>query len=48
MDFRLGPSLAGFARSPKRFLESAMGEVRLIVSGIGIGEEGQANRAEDP
>jgi len=39
MDFRFGPSLAGFARDPKRLLERAMGEVRLVVSGIGIGEE---------
>src|SRR5262245_38402581 len=48
MDFRFNPSLAGFARNPKRFLERAMGEVRLVVRGIGIGEERQANRAKYP
>src|SRR5262249_14826634 len=48
MDFRFSPSLAGFARNPKRFLERAMGEVRLVVSGIGIGEKRQANRAKYP
>src|SRR5262249_23827486 len=48
MDFRFSPSLAGFARNPKRFLKGARGEVRLVVSGIGIGEERQANRAKYP
>jgi hypothetical protein len=48
MDFRLSPSLATFARNPKRFLERAMGEVRLVVSGVGIGEERQANRTKYP
>ena len=48
MDFRFSPSLAAFAHGPKRFLERAMSEIRLIVSGIGVGEECQANRAKYP
>ena len=48
MDFRFSPSLAGFARNLKRFLERALGEVRRAVSGMGIGEERQANRAKYP
>jgi len=43
MDFRFSPSFAGFARNPKRLVERAMGELRLVVCGIGIGEERQAN-----
>src|SRR5262249_3645007 len=46
MDFRLSPALAGFGRYPKRFLERVMGEVRLVVVGVGVGEERQANRAK--
>src|SRR5690349_20375186 len=48
IDFRFSPSLSGFARSPKRFLERPMGEIRLIVGRIGIGEERQANRTKYP
>jgi hypothetical protein len=39
MDFRLSPALAGFGRYPKRFLEGLMGEVRLVVGGVGLAEQ---------
>jgi hypothetical protein len=39
MDLGFSPSFARFAQCPKRFLERATGEVRLLVCGICIGEE---------
>src|SRR5262249_11743700 len=48
MDFRFSPALAGFGHYPKRFLERVMSEFRLVVGGVGVGDERQANRAKYP